>query len=77
MFFKLNSKITPFGGIYLIHKQLLSKKTIQFINNELGSRGYACSYNYSDIVLSRAPIRLFAEAMPQKMSTILHPVWSI
>ena len=52
MFFKLNSKITPFGGIHLIHKQLLSKKTIQFINNELGSRGYACSYNYSDIVLN-------------------------
>ena len=30
--------------------QLFSKKVIQFIDNELGDRGNACSYNYSDIV---------------------------
>ena len=37
----------------MIHKRLISDKAIQFIDNELGSRGSASQYNYSDILLSR------------------------
>lgn len=48
-----NTKVTPFGGIHLIHKRLISDKTIQFIDNELGSRSSGSQYNYSDILLSR------------------------
>gem|GEM_PF-1744110 len=48
-----NAKITPFGGIHLIHKRLVSEKTIQFIDNVLGSRGNSAQYKYSDILLSR------------------------
>lgn len=47
------TKVTPFGGIHLIHKRLISDKTIQFIDNELGKRGSGTEYNYSDILLSR------------------------
>jgi len=50
---KTDAKITPFGGIYLIHKRLVSDKTIQFIDNELGSRGCRKEYKYSDLLLSR------------------------
>jgi len=48
-----NAKITPFGGIHLIHKRLVSEKIAQFIDNELGSRGNSAQYKYSDILLSR------------------------
>ena len=48
-----NTKVTPFGGIHLIHKRLISDKTIQFIDSELGTRGSYAQYNYSDILLSR------------------------
>jgi hypothetical protein len=48
-----NAKITPFGGIHLIHKRLVSNRTVQFIDNELGERGIGTQYNYSDIILSR------------------------
>ena len=48
-----NTKVTPFGGIHLIHKRLISDKTIQFIDNELGTRSSGSQYNYSDILLSR------------------------
>ena len=48
-----NTKVTPFGGIHLIHKRLLSDKTVQFIDNELGNRASCVGFNYSDIVLSR------------------------
>ncbi len=48
-----NTKVTPFGGIHLIHKRLISDKAIQFIDNELGKRGSGSQYNYSDILLSR------------------------
>ena len=48
-----NTKVTPFGGIHLIHKRLVSEDTIQFIDNELGDRASYVGYNYSDIVLSR------------------------
>jgi hypothetical protein len=50
---KHNSKVTPFGGIHLIHKQLISKGTIQFIDNELSIRASSLGYNYSDLFLSR------------------------
>jgi len=33
-----NSKLTPFGGIAIIHKQLISKGAAQFIENELSKR---------------------------------------
>ena len=48
-----NTKVTPFGGIHLIHKRLVSDKTIQFIDTELGNRGVGAQYTYSDILLSR------------------------
>ncbi len=48
-----NTKVTPFGGIYLIHKRLVSDGIIQFVDNELGNRCNGAQYNYSDIVLSR------------------------
>ena len=48
-----NSKVTPFGGIHLIHEQLLSHGVIDFINNKLGKRVKTVGYNYSDILLSR------------------------
>lgn len=48
-----DTKVTPFGGIHLIHKRLVSENTVQFIDNELGKRGPTAGYNYSDILLSR------------------------
>ena len=33
-----NSKVTPFGGIHLIHKQLFAQGAIKFIDNQLGER---------------------------------------
>lgn len=48
-----NTKITPFGGIHLIHNRLLSDKVSQFIDIELGNRGSGAQYNYSDILLTR------------------------
>ncbi len=53
MYKNTNTKVTPFGGIHLIHKRLVSDSTIQFIDNELGSRGNLAVYKYSDILLSR------------------------
>lgn len=47
------SKTTPFGGIHLIHKQLLAHGAIDFIDNQLGTRAKTRGYNYSDIILSR------------------------
>lgn len=48
-----NTNVTPFGGIHLIHKRLISEGIIQFIDNELGSRGKFSGFKYSDIILSR------------------------
>ena len=48
-----NTKVTPFGGIHLIHTRLISDNTIQFIDNELGARASGIGFNYSDILLSR------------------------
>lgn len=53
MYKTFNSNITPFGGIHLIHQQLLAHGVIDFINNHLGSRVKTVGYNYSDILLSR------------------------
>lgn len=48
-----DSKITPFGGISLLHQQLISSGAIAFINDQLGHRGHRAQYNYSDLLLSR------------------------
>lgn len=48
-----DSKVTPFGGIHLIHKQLSAHGAIDFIDNQLGARVKTIGYNYSDILLSR------------------------
>nr|WP_321451343.1 IS1380 family transposase [uncultured Carboxylicivirga sp.] len=48
-----NSKVTPFGGIHLIHEQLDACGVIDFIDNQLGERVKTVGYNYSDILLSR------------------------
>lgn len=53
MFTSLNSKVTPLGGLHLIHKRLTSKKFAQFIDQELGSRVKTVGYNYSEIFLTR------------------------
>jgi len=53
MYKNTNTKVTPFGGIHLIHKRLITDNAVQFIDNELGSRGASAQYNYSDILLSR------------------------
>ncbi len=53
MILSLKTKLTPFGGIHLIHKQLVINNTIQFIDNELGEREKNAQYRYSDILLSR------------------------
>ena len=49
----LDSKLTPFGGLHLIHNQLQSKKLSSFIDRELGSRVKTVGYNYSDILMTR------------------------
>ena len=48
-----DSKVTPFGGIELMHQQLVSCGAIDFIDNQLGQRVKYVGYNYSDILLSR------------------------
>ena len=53
MYKNTDTKVTPFGGIHLIHKRLVSDNSIQFIDNELGTRGDRAQYKYSDILLSR------------------------
>lgn len=53
MFKTLNSKVTPFGGIALVHDQVSKAGIAKFIDNELGARGVTAGYKYSDILLSR------------------------
>ena len=53
MFVSLNSKLTPFGGLHLIHKRLTSKKFGQFIDEQLGARVKTIGYNYSELLLTR------------------------
>jgi len=53
MFKSLKSKVTPFGGLHLIHNQLSLKKFAQFIDRYLGSRVKTVGYNYSELFLTR------------------------
>lgn len=53
MIVSLDSKVTPFGGLHLIHKQLSSKKFAQFIDEQLGIRAKTVGYNYSELFLTR------------------------
>ena len=53
LWFLKKLKITPFGGIHLLHKKIFSEGIAQFINNELGKRSSSLGYNYSDLILSR------------------------
>ena len=53
MIISLDSKVTPFGGLHLIHKQLSSKKFGQFIDDQLGTRVKTVGYNYSELFLTR------------------------
>jgi hypothetical protein len=54
--FDSNSKYTPFGGLHLIHQQILAKNIPQLINNTLGSRACNARYSYSDLILTLAYI---------------------
>lgn len=53
MFKQLDSKVTPFGGLHLVHKQLRAKKFAQFIDDQLGNRVRTVGYNYSELFLTR------------------------
>ncbi len=53
MFKYLKAKVTPFGGLYIIHKQLLSNKFAQFIDGELDHRVKTTGCNYFDTILTR------------------------
>lgn len=49
----MDSKVTPFGGLHLIHKLIRSKKFGQFIDRQLGNRAKTVGYNYSELLLTR------------------------
>lgn len=53
MFIPFDSKVTPFGGLHLIHKRLRSKKFARFIDEQLGPRVKTVGYNYSELFLTR------------------------
>jgi len=53
MIVSLDSKVTPFGGLHVIHKLLRSKKFSQFIDEHLGKRVKTVGYNYSELLLTR------------------------
>ena len=53
MYKTFKSNISPFGGISLIHKQLLSQNIVNFIDNQLGQRVKTVGYHYSELILSR------------------------
>lgn len=44
----VDTEVTPFGGIHLIHERLVTDRIVQYIDNELGSRGNRAKYKYSD-----------------------------
>ena len=54
----LKSKISPFGGIYLIHDKFLKAGVGKFIDKELGHRVKNYGYKYSDIFLTRVYTKL-------------------
>lgn len=51
-----SNTITPFGGLHLIHEQVLAKKIPQFINTVLGKRRHNAEYSYSDLILNMSYI---------------------
>ena len=53
MIISLDSRVTPFVGLHLIHKQLSSKKFGQFIDDQLGARVKTVGYHYSELFLTR------------------------
>ncbi|MBN1184116.1 MAG: hypothetical protein JXB49_17615 [Bacteroidales bacterium] len=68
MYKNLNSKVTPFGGIHLIHQQIISAGVMQFIDNEPGNRVSNFGFHYRDIILSRVYTAFCGgNAMLQKM----------
>ncbi len=48
----INSEVTPFGGLHLIHERILSKNIPQLINETLGNRRHNAEYSYSDLILN-------------------------
>lgn len=53
MIVSLESKVTPFGGLHLIHKRLSSIKFAEFIDEHLGNRVKTVGYNYSELLITR------------------------
>jgi hypothetical protein len=49
---KHESEVSPFGGLYLIHEQVIAKRIPQFINTYLGKRRHNAEYSYSDLFLN-------------------------
>lgn len=47
-----NSEVTSFGGLHLIHEQIIAKRIPQFINTCLGNRRHNATYSYSDLILN-------------------------
>lgn len=47
-----STNITPFGGIHLVHKQLIAHQIPNFINKQLGARSEQAQYSYADMLLS-------------------------
>jgi hypothetical protein len=46
------SEVTSFGGLHLIHEQVIAKRIPQFINTYLGNRRHNAEYSYSDLILN-------------------------
>ena len=53
MIISLDSKVTPFGGLHLIHKQLSSKKFGQFIDDQLGACVETVGYHFYVVILEK------------------------
>lgn len=50
---KMKGQVTSFGGIHLVHEQVMAKKIPQLITEALGKRSANAVYRYSDLLLSR------------------------
>lgn len=48
----IDNKVTAFGGIHLVHRQIISKNYPQLIVKELGNRSNNAPYSYSDMFLN-------------------------
>jgi DDE family transposase len=64
------SEVTPFGGLHLIHKKVISKHLPRFINKHLGKRRHNAKYNYSDLILSLCYITLCGGDCAQDMEYV-------